>query len=641
MRTVSKPAVARILASCLILSWFALPASGATTLVAAGSTYADPGFAATDNYDGDITGRVVTTSTVNTSQLGTYSVTYNVTDSSGNSAKPVSRTVKVADWQKPVISLLGDATLTLAKDSSFVDPGATAQDNYDGDISAKIVRTGSVNTAVPGSYSVKYNVSDSSGNAAAAVVRTVMVVSDTTKPVIKLKGSYYVRVKSGTPYYDVGATATDNEDGDITSKMQVTNTVNIFAPGVYKVTYNVKDSNGNAADTVTRTVRVTFWSKTDEDENSLFITAPLNGSTCYAPTGMGAVTLALTAHAPLETESVQFALDGVVIGSSTTPPYTVATQADPAAAGWGEHHVTATATLSSGATLEDESTFTLSSVKTGDDVNQNGLADNPFATLPADGDVWLNSAVVSETSGKRVTAMARIDGLDEGDDSDSPVVLVVSDASGAVTSVTVPRSLLSEVETGVVIVQMASDLVTLLGPAEAGKLAPEPEGQVFVKGGVYLEVNVLTSTDDGVTFDELNESRLLDHSVYVEMQGIKPSVAPSVSLYQHPLFVDSDPASGVAVLAQEGSWNTSGVRDLTVESDWVQARLTSLSLIAPYEPITSTKTDNGPGCAGGTLNGIPTSHSGGDLLMLLVTLLALVFGGGKAALRGVRATQRP
>jgi hypothetical protein len=485
-------------------------------------------------------------------------------------------------------------------------------------------------------------VSDSSGNAAAAVVRTVTVSSDTTKPVIKLNGSSYVRIKVGRPYVDAGATATDNKDGDITSRIDVSNTVNIFTPGVYKVSYNVKDNNGNAADPVTRTVRVTFWSKTEEDANTLFIASPLKGSTYYLSSGMGALPVAFTARAPLDTESVQFALDGVAIGSSDSPPYTVAVEVDPALVGWGEHRVTATAKLSStGDTIEDESTFTISPVPAGDDVNRNGLADNPFATLPLDGDVWSHAVLVSDTQQKRVTGMARIDGLDEGDDSDSPVVLVIGGASGAVVSVTVPRSLLSEVETGVVIVQMAGDLDTLLGTAEAGRLLPEPEGQVFVNGGAYVEVSVLSSADNGVTFDELNESRLRDHSVYVEMQGIQPSAGSTVSLYRHPMYVDSDPASGLMVLSQDGSWNTNGVHDLNVEGDWAQARLTSLSLIAPYEPVESIKTGNGAGCAGGSLNGIPTSHSGGDLLMLLFTLLALLIGGGKAAVRGVRATQRP
>jgi hypothetical protein len=157
---------------------------------------------------------------------------------------------------------------------------------------------------------------------------------------------------------------------------------------------------------VTRTVRVTFWAKTDEDANTLFIASPLNGSTYHASDGMGPVTLTLTARAPIGTESVQYALDGIVAGSSAQPPYTVAMELDPADAGWGEHHVTATAKLATtGETIADESTFTLSAIGVEADVNHNGLADNPFSTLALEGDVWSHTVAVPDTNGNRVTAI--------------------------------------------------------------------------------------------------------------------------------------------------------------------------------------------------------------------------------------------
>jgi len=41
--------------------------------------------------------------------------------------------------------------------SVYVDAGATASDNYDGDITASIVTVNPVNTAVKGTYTVTYN----------------------------------------------------------------------------------------------------------------------------------------------------------------------------------------------------------------------------------------------------------------------------------------------------------------------------------------------------------------------------------------------------------------------------------------------------------------------------------------------------
>jgi hypothetical protein len=59
--------------------------------------------------------------------------------------------------------------------SNYVDSGATAEDNIDGDISASIVVTGSVNTAIVGSYTLTYSVIDFAGNEAAPATRTVTV----------------------------------------------------------------------------------------------------------------------------------------------------------------------------------------------------------------------------------------------------------------------------------------------------------------------------------------------------------------------------------------------------------------------------------------------------------------------------------
>jgi hypothetical protein len=571
-------------------------------------------------------------------------LTYNVSDSSGNAATPVIRTVTVpADTTKPVITLIGSAAMTALRGSTFVDPGATAQDDYDGNLTAKIVKSGSVNTSVAGSYMLTYNVSDSSGNAATPVIRTVTVPADTTKPVITLIGNSSIMLKLGRPYVDPGATATDNVDGDITSKIAVTNGVNNLVSGIYKVTYNVKDSAGNAARPASRTVRVTYWTKTDEDENVLFIASPLDGSTYHASADIGLVTLTLTASAPAGTESVEYSLDGTVVGSGVEPPFTVATEIDPVQMGWGEHRVAATAKVTTSTeTITAESTFTLAAVSGGADVNDNGIADNPFTTLPLDGDAWSHTVVVPDTNRERMTSMVRFDGIDNTDDCDTPVVLVLDSGSAdpqTTVSVSVPRNLLGLDEMGVLIVQLAKDLDTLFGSEEAGLLVPEPDGHSFVKGGVYVEISVLSSTDGGLTFDEVDETRLSNHAVYVEMQGLEPTDAANVSLYKHPMFVDSDSAMGLTVISQEGSWSESGVHDLAVEGDWMSARLTSLSVIAPYEPI---KDNPQPaGCAGGSLNTTFSKSASGDLLILSVTLLTLLTGGGRAAARRARATQRP
>ena len=141
--------------------------------VEVGSTYTDLGATASDNYDGDITADIVTVNNVDTSVIGSYTVTYNVTDSSGNAATEVTRTVNVTDTTAPVITLVGDAVVDLSVGDTYSESGATASDNYDGDITADIVVGGdSVDTSTVGQYTVTYNVTDSSGNAATEVTRT-------------------------------------------------------------------------------------------------------------------------------------------------------------------------------------------------------------------------------------------------------------------------------------------------------------------------------------------------------------------------------------------------------------------------------------------------------------------------------------
>jgi hypothetical protein len=46
-----------------------------------------------------------------------------------------------------VITLNGSASMSIVQGSTFTDPGATATDDRDGNITSKIVVTGSVNTA--------------------------------------------------------------------------------------------------------------------------------------------------------------------------------------------------------------------------------------------------------------------------------------------------------------------------------------------------------------------------------------------------------------------------------------------------------------------------------------------------------------
>eukprot|EP01136_Pigoraptor_vietnamica_P021647 Opistho-1_new@72019 len=85
------------------------------------------------------------------------------------------------DTTAPTISLLGQSTVTITQAISwlpanaYVDAGATASDNFDGTITNKIVRSGSVDVRTVGTYRINFDVSDAAGNAATRVTRTVIV----------------------------------------------------------------------------------------------------------------------------------------------------------------------------------------------------------------------------------------------------------------------------------------------------------------------------------------------------------------------------------------------------------------------------------------------------------------------------------
>lgn len=216
-------------------------------------SFSDPGASALDNYDGDISSNITLSGdTVDTSNLGSYTITYNIEDSSGN-INSVNRTIIVADLEDPVITILGENPLDIEVFSIFSDPGASALDNYDGDLSSNIGANENINMNLLGQYMVMYSVTDNAGNIGSAM-RIVNVV-DTTDPVISITGDSYIEIGQTQTYTDQGATALDNYDGDVSGNIQVTNSVDTSTPGTYTVVYTVTDGNNNTS-SETRTVKV-------------------------------------------------------------------------------------------------------------------------------------------------------------------------------------------------------------------------------------------------------------------------------------------------------------------------------------------------------------------------------------------------
>ncbi|AOS99485.1 hypothetical protein ESP131_04060 [Exiguobacterium sp. U13-1] len=117
---------------------------------------------AKDNVDGMLTKSIKVSGSVNSKKIGTYKLTYSVSDKAGNQTT-VTRKVIVKDMTKPVI--IGATTKTI-KYKSLFNPmtGVRATDNLDGSLTKKIKVSGTVNTKKKGAYYLTYRVSDKAGN---------------------------------------------------------------------------------------------------------------------------------------------------------------------------------------------------------------------------------------------------------------------------------------------------------------------------------------------------------------------------------------------------------------------------------------------------------------------------------------------
>lgn len=150
------------------------------------SEFKEPGYSA--KYFGkNLTSKVKVTSNVDTTKIGEYEVEYYVKSLISLRSTKIRRFVTVVDKTEPVITLEGNTEVTIYVKNEYKEPGFTASDNYDGDITDKVVVQNNVDNSKIGSYEIVYKVSDSSGNET-SVKRVVKVIN---RPV---SSSFYTSV---------------------------------------------------------------------------------------------------------------------------------------------------------------------------------------------------------------------------------------------------------------------------------------------------------------------------------------------------------------------------------------------------------------------------------------------------------------
>jgi hypothetical protein len=237
-----------------------------------GWPYVEKGYTASDNDGNDLTDSVTyyvvdesgtaVGIDIFTNHIGTYTIHYNVTNANRIQAH-ASRTVLVlglVDLIPPVITILGKNPVEIFLGQLYEDAGATAKDSINDstivNLTPFIDTTTNVNPWIVGSYQVIYYVEDTAGNSDTKTRKVnVLVIPDTTPPVITMKGFDTVLVNYKGFYIDSNAVAWDDKDGQVPVIRHGYEDVNVDSLGkTFVIFYTASDYAGNEADTVRRYV---------------------------------------------------------------------------------------------------------------------------------------------------------------------------------------------------------------------------------------------------------------------------------------------------------------------------------------------------------------------------------------------------
>ena len=167
-------------------------------------------------------------------------IIYEVTDSDGN-ITIVERVITVTN-QLPVIKGLSEIILKEGKEVDLL-LGVTARDYEDGELTDKIITpTIDLKTLSVGTYDIEYSVMDSDNNITTEKRKVTIISND--MPIIE--GLEDISIRVGNKFNPLdGITASDNQGGDLTSKIEVIGSVDTDLIGVYELVYKVSDSDGN------------------------------------------------------------------------------------------------------------------------------------------------------------------------------------------------------------------------------------------------------------------------------------------------------------------------------------------------------------------------------------------------------------
>lgn len=237
-----------------------------------GDNYIDLGAQAFDIQDGDISNLIVTSSFVNTKQLGTYFVYYNVTDLAGNAAEQIVRTVNVIPKPLVLIGSTGGAATATANNVIIGSTVELIASNSSVIATTVAALTTIVFNNVPYDTGYSLKMTDASlSNPILSNTADVLAADDNIAPVIVIVNDAVVPIATSSFWIAPSTTASDNIDGNLTSLISITYSSNVnssvtnlqtarihLAAAVgnkVTVTYSVSDSSNN-----TTTISATFTS---------------------------------------------------------------------------------------------------------------------------------------------------------------------------------------------------------------------------------------------------------------------------------------------------------------------------------------------------------------------------------------------
>ncbi|MDP3956248.1 MAG: S8 family serine peptidase [bacterium] len=260
--------------------------------ITVGDTYEDAGATALDDVDGDLTASIVTVNPVDENVLGTYIVTYNVSDSAGNDADEVTRTVNVneapeePDTTVPTLVSYTVSEIIISPNDDGVKDSSSIDIRYSEEVSAEInildsdeikirdlyssssvtnphpqIWDGKNNSSVivpDGVYTIQILGTDPAGNVLSDISKTITVdtelevISDTESPVIEFRDDVTSEATSsdGAEVDYTPPNATDNVDATESAVCLPASEL-LFAIGTTEVTCDKTDTAGNVATTTT------------------------------------------------------------------------------------------------------------------------------------------------------------------------------------------------------------------------------------------------------------------------------------------------------------------------------------------------------------------------------------------------------